>query len=711
MANLFEDSFAGAAGTSLTGRHPTLLAGDAAVTGETYAAPTQGSVPLVLDGNHGLWQANSGRGTVITPVPATLPASGQLNFTIAYPSAAAVGFLGIELVTAAGTTYSFLANLNTSAITLYRTASGGGGTNEGSGMISTASGAVNALALVYTSPTSGTGNSTFNLYLNGGSTPILTFNDSSGDPVTGATFRTDSTGNTNTGYLRAVSIPSAAASSPAFAFPANLGDVAWTGANTATVAAQTPTGGTAPYTYQWHRSATLNFTPSSQTAVAGQTGQTGTFAGLTAGTLYEVACVVGDSAGATATSDHRPVRTSGVAPLVLGIVGDSIETAYTFNGNVAACDHLARRLGVRLGTTVTPVNQAIAGTKAQDWQSGSTDLNNAIAAFQAAGVTVVSYRLGMNDAQSGTAAATVGGYYASGINALVAAGFKVVANYPTWREPGQFFESTTVTFDESTAPLLLAYQGQIDALVNGTTIVAGDKRSFYATAQQPAAYLNRSLALPGGIHPHPEMAEMMGGFEADAIYDAFYAPATATPSPTPTTGGLTAAQTEAACLAALATLFPPTSFDTPGLLKVDVTAINMNTTAAVNLAIEETSTFEAASFVPVGSAVATALATAPVGSVANISPTALPGVEIVAATAGTVTVTGLTSPAGMLAPRGKTVCSIKPEAGPLAGVRTDITSDAGTTFNGAPARLLGITSYAVGGNPTIITVPVAASIV
>lgn len=73
------------------------------------------------------------------------------------------------------------------------------------------------------------------------------------------------------------------------------------GPDYARLLASAPTGGTGPYTFQWHRSQTNNFTPSGGTALAGKTSLALDDSGLIPNTTYYYKLVATDTGAGNAT--------------------------------------------------------------------------------------------------------------------------------------------------------------------------------------------------------------------------------------------------------------------------------------------------------------------------------------------------------------------------------------------------------------------------
>jgi predicted RecA/RadA family phage recombinase len=78
----------------------------------------------------------------------------------------------------------------------------------------------------------------------------------------------------------------------------------------ASVSSAEATGGTAPYTHQWHRSTLAGFSPSGGTAIAGATALALSDSGLIPNTQYYYKLVSTDAGAVAATSAQLPVLTT-----------------------------------------------------------------------------------------------------------------------------------------------------------------------------------------------------------------------------------------------------------------------------------------------------------------------------------------------------------------------------------------------------------------
>lgn len=313
--------------------------------------------------------------------------------------------------------------------------------------------------------------------------------------------------------------------------------------------------GVGTVTYAWYRSTTVNFTPgggnilSNGGGISGATTATLTDgSALTGGTTYYYVCIATDTGPNTYTWYHRPVLAPTTA-LKLCAIGDSTEASQYQCNNLPAQYWLSQKLLSAKGIGATLVNSAVSGSASANWWNGSaqTNLTNALAACGGSFTGFyVSVRLGVNDAQAAVSSGTYNTNMTGLVNYITTNGGIAVLNYPTWREPGSFAEGleytptpTVVTFDETTTPLLIAYQSVLTALVNGSTVYIGDVTSYelfsespqemmyyggnnpaYTSTQPPAAhtYLTNS----GTIHPNVAGARVMGDAEADAIIAILY---------------------------------------------------------------------------------------------------------------------------------------------------------------------------------------------
>lgn len=228
-------------------------------------------------------------------------------------------------------------------------------------------------------------------------------------------------------------------------------------------------GGVSPLTYQWYRSTTANFTPGGGNILSGATSTSLTdSSSLSAGVMYWYKCVVTDAASTTATT--VPISaTLWAATLKLGFIGDSITNGFgtTLKPGTICAEYLERLGRLRV---CTATNYGVNGADSVDYISGSANLIAAKSAFSSAGVTHVVITLGTNDTAGAVSNATYLSNMTSCVNDLVTAGYVVILNNPPGYEPG-----STVGYGNAQVDRLVGYATQLDSLVNGTTILRGDK--------------------------------------------------------------------------------------------------------------------------------------------------------------------------------------------------------------------------------------------
>ena len=121
--------------------------------------------------------------------------------------------------------------------------------------------------------------------------------------------------------------------------PGSLSSAGPLSATTADLQTSAPTSGIAPYSYQWYRSTTANFTPDPSSLVPGATGATLQDTGLSPDTTYYYKVVYGDSTNPDqyATSDQFSVTTLSPPEIVnlpaSGTVGGSFQADAVTNGD------------------------------------------------------------------------------------------------------------------------------------------------------------------------------------------------------------------------------------------------------------------------------------------------------------------------------------------------------------------------------------------
>lgn len=209
----------------------------------------------------------------------------------------------------------------------------------------------------------------------------------------------------------------------------------------------------------------------------------------------------------SATTPFARIQTYTSPVLNLGFIGDSI-TAGT-GATVSAPANCALTLAKILGQSVSVTNRGLTGTTTTDWLPSGTLLGPAITALSAARVTVVEIMLGANDAKiaNGVIAAIVRANLLSISNTLVSAGFTVIINYPLYLVPG----SIGNLWNGASDTLIQSYGTQIDSIVNGTTILQGDRLGYPYFAEHQAE-------LNDGVHPNDAGTLSLGTLWANATW-------------------------------------------------------------------------------------------------------------------------------------------------------------------------------------------------
>lgn len=350
----------------------------------------------------------------------------------------------------------------------------------------------------------------------GGTFTPSTVNISSGTPTATFTYTASSAGAksitiTNSGGLSnpgALTYTAAAAGSPT-AGTASLSSATDSALNLTCTAAS---GGTSPYTYQWHRSTTANFTPGAGNVLSGATSLTYSDTTAAANTTYYYRLRVTDNASATADSKHI-AGTLKAAAISIGFVGDSITAGYLLSAGQDPPTQVGLLLAkTRTNKSVTISNRGIPAAKTADWLSGGANLIAAKVAFASAVCTHIHIMLGANDAGAATlvSAATYGSNLSNICTDLTGAGYKVILSYPTYICDG----ANSGASSAASVALAQSYQAQIDALINGTTILRGD------TLAWPYFQDAQSEYLVDQVHPSATGAVSLATMWARAIDSA-----------------------------------------------------------------------------------------------------------------------------------------------------------------------------------------------
>jgi lysophospholipase L1-like esterase len=285
------------------------------------------------------------------------------------------------------------------------------------------------------------------------------------------------------------------------------------------------TGGTGSKTYQWYRSTTTGFTPGPGNLLSGATSLTlADSASLSSGTYY-YRVIATDAAAATATS-AQAMGSLWSAPLKIGFIGDSITHGINGTSTIPPPTFFADLYSsIDVPRRVTTNNRGIGGTSSSDWISGSAYLIAAKASFASGSYTHVHIMLGTND--HGRSPTDYGNNIESCANDLVGAGYIVILSYPP--SPNN---NNTATYPYSELANLVGYQAEIDALVNGTTILQGDRRAFNYFGE------HLDLLQSGSAHPTDDGNLALALLWCDAVRNALNPVAGGAVQPVIGSGGL-----------------------------------------------------------------------------------------------------------------------------------------------------------------------------
>jgi lysophospholipase L1-like esterase len=191
-----------------------------------------------------------------------------------------------------------------------------------------------------------------------------------------------------------------------------------------------------------------------------------------------------------------------MADFVFGCIGDSITAGNHLSAGqdpVTYCQTVLTATGRY--ASVTGVNQGVPSSATADWLPNSTNLNTAKTAFSGASVTHVLIMLGANDSVAPVAPATYSANLSAIAGNLIGAGYLVVLDYCTYMaSPGPTLPQT--------------YLAVIDDLVNGTTILHGDRDAYLYFRNNP------SQLQSDGVHPTAAGSYILGLLWARGISDA-----------------------------------------------------------------------------------------------------------------------------------------------------------------------------------------------
>lgn len=280
-----------------------------------------------------------------------------------------------------------------------------------------------------------------------------------------------------------------------------------------------PTGGVAPYTYQWHRSTTVPFAPSPSTALAGQTMLALNDQTVAPGTRYAYVLVMGDSSSPVNSETSLPqLVVVPTANQYVGVLGDGI--AYGVGTTIeSATQAMQNTIAASLATITAPkligtLNQAIPQTATRDWLPGGSLLGPAVTAFKAASVQHVVICLGTEDARDDIATAPAD--FVANLRAICAyliaemPGIAIIVNFP----PAIDVSRAQAPFSVNSLGRLASFLGVFAQLTQSGLpgIAIGDLNAYVFFAQAMFAQLG-----PDGVHPNDMGAASLGALWARAF--------------------------------------------------------------------------------------------------------------------------------------------------------------------------------------------------
>lgn len=311
--------------------------------------------------------------------------------------------------------------------------------------------------------------------------------------------------------------------------------------DTVTLTGNAPTGGTPGYTYQWYRSTTANFTPGAGNILNDGSGVSGATTlvlvdgSIAVGTDYFYKLVASDANAATVTTGAVVVR-PGTLPDALQIVwfGDSIGKGAGFSNSIGAdnfpgyaSEWLTSNGGFRsLIYRNAHVSGSDSSNGAAGWGTTATSAVNgsdntmggqgavryldamvvyATAAFgtpdRSTNPVYACCNLGRNDAFANTAAATFYTQMLAITNSLIASGFFVVLDAPT------FSMLPVASWPDTKTDLVVAYLAElvaVQAACNDPTAC------FVGETEMPYCFGMNGGLTSDGTHPTSPLSRRAG---------------------------------------------------------------------------------------------------------------------------------------------------------------------------------------------------------
>ncbi len=194
-----------------------------------------------------------------------------------------------------------------------------------------------------------------------------------------------------------------------------------------------------------------------------------------------------------------PIPIPVTSPSKIAFIGDSLTAGTLVPGHdpVGQCG-LKMLAMPGTASTLIVLNNGQSGTNTDQWANNPAFL----APILSSGATVAHVMLGTNDCLLSLSAPVYGANIKKIADTLVAAGIKAIISYPP-----------LIVNNDPANTLLRGYYSQIDSILNGQTILRGDRSFFRFMLANPALFID-------GIHPNLAGSDAMAGFWASVIYNS-----------------------------------------------------------------------------------------------------------------------------------------------------------------------------------------------
>jgi lysophospholipase L1-like esterase len=216
------------------------------------------------------------------------------------------------------------------------------------------------------------------------------------------------------------------------------------------------------------------------------------------------------------------VTTPSLGTIIAGFIGTSITAGN--GGTPWAVQYFASTL-TGYGYTVNTTNEGANGTSTAYWIPAANNIQNAVAAFNAASppVTVVFVELGINDMRTPnnfTAAQSAANMVLI-VNYLTAQGFTVILTRdPAVAPNAQNYIGSSAAWPNNANTIMAQQWVLFSQLANGSSVFLGDTGAFEYSQIAPLSWLSTD-----GVHPGTASWQLLGQFWAEAYLAKFGYPA------------------------------------------------------------------------------------------------------------------------------------------------------------------------------------------